>query len=261
MEHQEQEWVFGLNPVLALLTAAQRPIESMVALSGGRGEKFHRALTLAKERGFRPRLVDRQALDRLTGTAAHQGIALRVGVRVQPSFDQLLQRLTPDARDLVIILDGVEDPRNLGAMIRTAEAFGALAVVLPKDRTAPLSGTAVKASAGAAERMDTIRVTNLARAMKSLQNQGVQIIGLEADAGYSLANHSFQGPVALVLGNEGKGLRRLTREHCDILAAIPIQGGAGSLNVSVACGIASHICRDWQRKNQNGSSQINAPSS
>ncbi|MBF0131455.1 MAG: 23S rRNA (guanosine(2251)-2'-O)-methyltransferase RlmB [Magnetococcales bacterium] len=246
METKEQEFIYGINPVLALLNASQRPIESMVALKGGRGDKFQQALLLAKERGIRPRLVDRQALDRLTGTATHQGVAVRVGVRAQPSFDQLLQRLTPNAPDLLIILDGVEDPRNLGAILRTAEAFGALAVVLPKDRAAPLSGAAIKASAGAAERMDTIRVTNLARAMKELQTRGVQMIGLDAEAPVSLNDQTFQGTIALILGNEGKGLRRLTKENCDLLVSIPIQGGAGSLNVSVACGIACHQSRSRQ---------------
>ncbi|MBF0109166.1 MAG: 23S rRNA (guanosine(2251)-2'-O)-methyltransferase RlmB [Magnetococcales bacterium] len=246
MENTEQEWVFGINPVLALLTT-RRPVESMMALKGGRGEKFQNALILAREKGIRPRLVERQVLDRTTGTATHQGLAVRVGIREQPGFDQLLHRLTPGSRDLLILLDGIEDPRNLGAILRTAEAFGALAVILPKDRTAPLSGTAVKASAGAAERIDTIRVTNLARAMKELQQHGVEIIGLEAEAQRSLDDHSFLGPTALVLGNEGKGLRRLTRDNCDVLSAIPIQGGAGSLNVSVACGIACHIYRARQR--------------
>lgn len=246
MENREQEFVFGVNPVLAILTSKERPIESMVALKGGRGDKFQQALGLAKERGIRPRLVDRQALDRLTGTANHQGLALRVGFRVQPSFEQFLTRIQPHAKDLLIILDGVEDPRNLGAILRTAEAFGALGVVLPKDRAAPLSGAAVKASAGAAERIDVVRVTNLARAMKTLQDKGVQLVGLDGSAELSLDKYAFQGTIALILGNEGKGLRRLTKENCDVLVSIPMQGKTGSLNVAVACGIACHTCRQQQ---------------
>ncbi|MBF0420214.1 MAG: 23S rRNA (guanosine(2251)-2'-O)-methyltransferase RlmB [Magnetococcales bacterium] len=250
MENREQEFVFGINPVLAVLSARERPIESMVALKGGRGDKFQQALSLAKERGIRPRLVDRQALDRLTGTATHQGLALRVGYRVQPSFEQLLARIKPNAQDLLIVLDGVEDPRNLGAILRTAEAFGALGVVLPKDRAAPLSGAAVKASAGAAERVDVIRVTNLARAMKTLQEKGVQLVGLDAEAERPLDGQSFRGTIALIMGNEGKGLRRLTKENCDLLVAIPMQGKTGSLNVAVACGIACHTCRQQQAMRQ-----------
>ncbi|MBF0422958.1 MAG: 23S rRNA (guanosine(2251)-2'-O)-methyltransferase RlmB [Magnetococcales bacterium] len=247
MENHEKEFIFGINPVMAVLVAKERPIESMVALKGGRGDKFQQALDLARERGIRPRLVDRQVLDRLTGTASHQGLALRVGVRVQPSFEQLLQRIDPGAADLLVILDGVEDPRNLGAILRTAEAYGAVGVILPKDRAAPLSGAAVKAAAGAAERVDVVRVTNLARAMKALQERGVQMVGLAADAPDSLDLQPFSGTVALILGNEGKGLRRLTREHCDLLVSIPIQGATGSLNVAVACGIACHVCRHRQK--------------
>ncbi|MBF0418233.1 MAG: 23S rRNA (guanosine(2251)-2'-O)-methyltransferase RlmB, partial [Magnetococcales bacterium] len=166
-----------------------------------------------------------------------------VGARVQPTWDALLDRLDGLEAPILLLLDGIEDPRNLGAIIRSAEAFGVEAVVLPRDRSAPLSGVAVKASAGAAERVDVIRVTNLARAMNELKEYGVRVIGLDGEAGATLQDGTWRGALAWVLGSEGQGLRRLTRERCDAVVAIPMAGGVGSLNVATAAGIALYETR------------------
>ena len=231
------DFVYGINPVLALLADLNRPIESISILKGGHGKRLLEAVSLARSRGLRPRFVDRVVLDRMTDAAVHQGIVARAGLRQQPTFNQLLEQIEQRNDALLLLLDSIEDPRNLGAVIRSAEAFGAMAVVLPKDRTAPLSSVAIKASAGAGERMDVVRVVNMARAIAELHNRGVHVYGLAGEGEGCLPNFPFSGSVALVLGGEGKGLRRLTREKCDALLAIPMGGLVGSLNIAVAASI------------------------
>ncbi len=243
----EGEIVFGFNPVLALLADAAGPVESVILLQGGRGERFREVELLVRERGLRPRFMERHALDRLTDGGVHQGVAVRVGVRMQPTWEALLDRLGEQVEHpLLVLLDCVEDPRNLGAILRSAEAFGVDAVILPRDRSAPLSSGAIKAASGAASRVDTIRVTNLARAMTELRDYGVHIVGLAGDGKPFLADAELHGSLALVLGGEGKGLRRLTRERCDEVLAIPMVGEVGSLNVSTAAGIALYEVRRQQ---------------
>jgi 23S rRNA (guanosine2251-2'-O)-methyltransferase len=138
---------------------------------------------------------------------------------------------------LVLILDGVTDPHNLGACLRTADAAGAHVVIAPKDKSAPLNATAAKVACGAAEAVPYIQVTNLARTMKELQERGIWIIGTAGEAQQSLYQHDLKGPIAIVMGAEGQGMRRLTREHCDFLANLPMAGEVSSLNVSVATGV------------------------
>ena len=231
--------VIGVNPVSALFLDSSRPVEYLAVAKGAGGKRIQEIVDKAREQGLRTRFVDRQTLDGMTGGLAHQGVVARAGMRKQPSFKQIISlvKATPEA--LLILLDGVEDPHNLGAIIRSAESFGALAVILPKDRSAALSAVAAKASAGAVERLDVVRVTNLTRAIDELKENGVQVFGLAGEDGAKAINQvSFQGAVALVMGGEGKGLRRLTRDHCDAVVSIPITGGVGSLNVSVAAGVS-----------------------
>ncbi|MBF0212107.1 MAG: 23S rRNA (guanosine(2251)-2'-O)-methyltransferase RlmB [Magnetococcales bacterium] len=237
--------VFGFNPVLAVLADGARSVESLLMLQGARSGRTREVERLAGERGIRPRFVERYLLDRFTEGGVHQGVALRVGVRVQPTWEMLLDRLEDRIDPVLLLLDGVEDPRNLGAILRSAEAFGVEAVILPRDRSAPLSSVAVKASAGAAGRMDTLRVTNLARAITELKDHGVRVLGLDGEAAMTIdgGQEDWQGAVALVMGGEGQGLRRLTRERCDALLSIPMTGGVGSLNVATATGIALYELR------------------
>lgn len=233
--------VFGINPVQTLLQEGQRPVETLW-LAREDGRRLREIMALARERGMTWRLVDRVAMDRLVHGGVHQGVAARVTPRPQPNWDDLLDRLRDMPHPLLVVLDGVEDPRNLGAVMRSAEVFGATAVVVPKDRNAPLSGVAVKAAAGAAERLDLVRVTNLARALEELRALNIWVVGLDGDAKTVLTRTDLRVGVALVLGGEGKGLRRLTREKCDHLAAIPMVGQTGSLNLSVATAIALYEC-------------------
>lgn len=237
------DFVYGLNPVLALLTDPDRVVESITFLKGGHGNRLQEAIELARQRGLRPHFADRITLDRLSHQGVHQGVVARVALRRQPTWEDMLDRIQQAPGSLLLLLDGIEDPRNLGAVIRSAEAFGAMAVILPRDRSAPLSSVAMKASAGAGERLDVVRVINLARAIVALQDRGVQVYGLAAEGKDLLANVAFNGSVALVLGSEGKGLRRLTKEKCDGLLSIPMTGGVGSLNVAVAAGIGLYAVR------------------
>lgn len=184
-------------------------------------------------------VVPRHTLDRLTYHARHQGIAARV--RRERSHPQDLEALllsTPAAaQPLYLVLDGIQDPHNLGACLRVADAAGANAVIIPKDRAVGVTPAVAKAASGAAETVPVITVTNLARALRQLKEAGVWIIGASADAGNTIYQMDLQRPLALVVGAEGKGLRDNTSNHCDHLARIPMAGAVASLNVSVAAAV------------------------
>jgi 23S rRNA (guanosine2251-2'-O)-methyltransferase len=178
------------------------------------------------------------ALDRETGGAVHQGVVAEVRPSAPLDENSLLDLITGlDSPALVLVLDGVSDPHNLGACLRTADAAGATAVVAPRDRAAGLTPAVRKVAAGAAETVPFAQVTNLARALRDLQSAGLWIAGTAEDGDRELFAADLTGPLALVMGSEGRGLRRLTRECCDFTLRLPMQGTVGSLNVSVAAGI------------------------
>lgn len=235
----ESEFVFGLHAVEAVLARApERVLELWLA----RDRKDRRLSALrdrAAARGLRIREASREELARHVGEAVHQGVIARLSLLAPLSEDGLLHELLPSIQGpaLLLVLDGVTDPHNLGACLRSAEAFGAQALVVPKDNSAPLNATARKAASGAADIVPLVVVTNLARCLRALQAAGVWIVGAAGEAATPIDRVDLGGPVALVLGAEGAGLRRLTREHCDYLAAIPMAGSVSSLNVSVASGI------------------------
>ena len=185
--------------------------------------------------------VDAARLAALSGHAAHQGVVAIVDAqRPYVTLDDVLADLAEPA--LLLVLDGVTDPHNLGACLRSADAFGAHAVIVPKDRAVGVNATAAKAASGAAETVPVIAVTNLARTMRELKDRGVWLLGAD-ESGSSLFDADVSGSIAWVLGAEGQGLRRLTRESCDRLIAIPMQGVVESLNVSVAAGICLYCAR------------------
>ncbi len=195
-------------------------------------------LNAAQAQGIMVHKAERETLDKIAPEVQHQGCAARC--KPLESLDEkglltLLESL--DEPPFLLILDGVQDPHNLGACLRTAEAAGVHAVIAPRDRASGLTSTAVKISVGAAERVPFAQVTNLSRLMKDLQQAGVWIVGTSGDAQQSVFETSLTGPLALVLGAEGKGIRRLTRENCDDVLYIPMQGQTESLNVSVAAGV------------------------
>lgn len=233
----KRELVAGINALEGLLEASpERIVRVWLKPSGRRLEALGRRLEAA---GVAVEQCEERTLDRRAGGLRHQGVVAEC--LPAPSLDEhdlatLLE--SHDGPPLLLILDQVQDPHNLGACLRTARAAGALAVIVPKDRAASLTPAARRAAAGAAEHLPLIVVTNLARTLTSLANQGIWLVGLAGEAETSLFDCRLDGPLALLLGGEEKGLRRLTRERCDQLARIPMAGDTESLNVSVAAGIA-----------------------
>lgn len=225
--------IYGINPVLEALRAG-RVKELRI---GDRGdERMRQLLALAAERDVRVRRVPADALDRDARHGVHQGVVADVESPADYSVEDLVR--AAEGPPLIVVLDGIEDPHNLGAILRTADAAGADGLVLQRRRSAALDGAAAKASAGAVAHVRIAEVVNIARAIEELKEAGVWTVGLAGDAITSYDSIDFTSPSAIVLGAEGTGLRRLVRERCDYVAAIPMQGRVGSLNVSVAAGIA-----------------------
>jgi len=225
--------VYGINPVLEALRAGRATAVRVGHRGGGR---VHEILTLASERGVKVQRVDGQLLDRLARGGVHQGVVADVDdATVDYSVAELVRNASGPA--LIVVLDGVEDPHNLGAILRTADAAGVHGVVVQTRRSASLGGTAAKASAGAVAHVKIAQVVNIARALDELKEIGVWTVGLADDADTNYDAIDFTVPSAVVVGAEGSGLRRLVREKCDFTARIPMQGHVSSLNVSVATGV------------------------
>ena len=231
--------VFGIHSVRTLLQ--QRPQRvARVALQKDREDaRVREVQQLAEQRGIAVEWRSPTELDALAGGQRHQGVLAQVHAIEslgEGALDTLLDQTS--AAPLLLVLDGVQDPHNLGACLRTAEAAGVTAVIAPRDRAAGLSPTVRKVASGAAEIVPLIQVVNLARTLRWLQQRQVWIVGTDDQAPKTLYEVDLKGPMALVLGAEGAGLRRLTREGCDVLVRIPMQGVVESLNVSVATGVA-----------------------
>ncbi|MDT0498344.1 23S rRNA (guanosine(2251)-2'-O)-methyltransferase RlmB [Algiphilus sp. W345] len=227
-------YIGGWHAVLAALESEVLPLEVYISDSRS-GERAAQISKVAAARSVPVRARSRSDLDVLAPGLRHQGVLAMVPAASISGEEALEVPATPDR--LVLILDGIQDPHNLGACLRTSEAAGVTAVVIPKDRAASLTPAARKVAAGAAERVPVVAVTNIVRSMKRLQELGYWITGLAGEATESLYDVDLTGPTVLVMGSEGEGLRRLTRENCDRLAKIPMQGQIESLNVSVAAGI------------------------
>jgi len=205
-------------------------------------------LDLAEKANVPIRRVARGELDELVPGVSHQGVVAETGaapVIGEKELPEFLDALPHPA--FLLILDGIQDPHNLGACLRTADAAGVDAVILPRDRSAPLNATVRKVACGAAEFVPVVRVTNLARIMRAIRDRGIWVYGAAGEAESTLYQTDLSGPLALVLGGEGKGLRRLTREHCDGLVSIPLDGSVSSLNVSVATGVCLFEARRQRR--------------
>jgi len=232
------ELIFGQHAVTEVLERSPESVLALMIAQGAESPRMQNLVETAAGLGIHAERAARGKLDRLAGGARHQGVIARVRLRAARG-DADLTRLVAalDEPALLLALDGVTDPRNLGACLRTADAGGAHAVIAPKDRAAGLTAAARKVASGAAESVPFFQVTNLARALRALKDAGLEIVGASADAGHSAYLADFRGPLCLVLGAEEKGLRRLTREHCDRLVALPMCGSIESLNVSVAAGI------------------------
>lgn len=228
--------VYGIHAVGHLLkVSGDRVLELHVAED--RSDRRLVALReLARQQGVDVMAVTRGELDQ-RAAGAHQGVVAVVRPRAAGNEDELAVALDSLAEPLLLVLDGVQDPHNLGACLRTADAAGVDAVIAPKDRAAGLTGTVRKVASGATETVPFYQVTNLARTLRRLGDRGVRRIGTDGDAQTSLFAADLSGPLAIVMGGEGRGLRRLTRDHCDLLVSLPMLGAVESLNVSVATGV------------------------
>jgi len=227
-------WLTGFHAVEEALEAG-RALDRIVIARGRHGERLETIVRLAKSRGVPVRFEDRQQIDRLAGTREHQGIAALAAAKPTVELENLLRPQA--AKGLVVLLDGVEDPHNLGAIIRTSLAAGATGLVIPERRAAGLSDTVERASAGALAHLPVARVKNLVRAMEEMKQAGYWLVGLDERAEKAYTEADFKLPVGIVLGGEGEGLHELTRKRCDFLVSIPTSGPVKSLNVSVAAGV------------------------
>lgn len=232
--------IYGINPVREGLRGRRRsPLELFVARDL-RSPRIEELLCEAEREGVPVRRRARQELDRLAGHGHHQGVVLRVEPFAYAHLEDLLARWRASGRPaFFLVLDGITDPHNLGALLRSADAAGCHGVIVPKDRTCPVTGVVDKASAGALEHVPLVQVTNLARTLEELKREGVWVYGLAGDEGCaSLYGTPLRGDLAMVVGSEGAGLRPNVRRHCDHLLAIPMRGGVSSLNASVAAAVA-----------------------
>ncbi|AAM36437.1 23S rRNA methyltransferase [Xanthomonas phaseoli pv. phaseoli] len=235
---KQNQWIVGVNAVASSVENDADNVREVLIEAGSKNPRLTEIEEQARRKGIDVRRVNTQALDGVGGQVRHQGVAARYAAARLWAENELEGLVEAAAgRALVLILDGVQDPHNLGACLRSAAAAGVTAVVIPKDKSATVNATVRKTSAGAADRIPVVAVTNLARCLRDLQKQGVWLYGLAGEAEASLYSVDLRGNVGLVLGGEADGLRRLTREHCDGLVKIPMPGEIESLNVSVATGV------------------------
>jgi 23S rRNA (guanosine2251-2'-O)-methyltransferase len=229
----------GVHPVLEALRAG-RPLNRVLIAQGSSGHRLQEIIDLCRERSIPLRFEPREALDRVAGTAAHQGVVALGAAHHYSELEDLIA-----AARLLVVLDGVEDPHNLGAIIRTAHAAGASGVLVPERRAVGLTETVAKAAAGALEHLPVARVGNLKPVLELLKQRGFWIYGLDERGRQSYDQVDFASPTVFVLGGEGKGLHQQVGKHCDFLIRIPLSGHISSLNVSVAAGI---VLFEWKRR-------------
>jgi len=230
--------IFGFHAVKTTLKHDVARVKKLLVIAERKDERISEVIDTAKALNVPIERCNRKQLDEQTSKAAHQGVALvcePITAKNEKFLDGLLDGLTEPA--LLLVLDGVTDPHNLGACIRSADAAGVHAVIAPKNNSAPLNATVAKVACGAVNVVPYVQVTNLARSLQQLQQRGIWLAGTSGDAQQDVYQASLDGPLALVMGAEGKGMRRLTQENCDFLLKIPMAGEVSSLNVSVAAGI------------------------
>lgn len=233
-----KEQLYGINSVLSLLkNVPSMAVEIFISSSKQIDQRINQIISLSEKNGITVQQISKDKLNAKSDTTSHQGVLAIINSKTFTEQD-LPKIIEKHEKPLIIVLDGVQDPHNLGAILRSAESFGVAAVIAPKDKNAGITPVVRKIASGAAELVSFIQVKNLSRTLKILQQQGVWLIGLDCDqTADDLQTINLQGSVALILGSEGKGIRDLTRKQCDHLAKIPMQGNIESLNVSVAAGV------------------------
>jgi len=235
------DMLYGINPVMEALKAGRRQVRELILASGRRDRRVDELDALAREKGIPVKRVDVETLEGLCGNRQHQGVALDAGALPGVAPEDLIQLAEKRGEEpFLVLLDSIEDPRNLGAIVRTAHCAGAHGVVVPKDRSAQLTALVSKASAGALEHLPVAVVTNLTKTMEELKAKGLWFAGLDADGESSLFGGDFTGPVGIVVGSEGKGIRPLVKKGCDFIVSIPLKGVVDSLNASVAASLVMY---------------------
>jgi 23S rRNA (guanosine2251-2'-O)-methyltransferase len=238
----KSKMIFGFHAVTARLRHDASSVDEIYIDSARHDRRMQELVRAAEAVKVRIIQADDQRLSNIVGTRRHQGVVAKAGeLSLARNLDELLDAIV--GPPLLLILDGITDPHNLGACLRVADGAGAHAVIAPKDRAVGLNATAAKVASGAAETVPYITVTNLARTMRELKERDIWLIGTTEDAEKTIYQGDFSGPAALVMGSEGEGMRRLTRETCDVLVSVPMFGSVESLNVSVASGICLYEAR------------------
>jgi 23S rRNA (guanosine2251-2'-O)-methyltransferase len=232
----------GIHPVAEALRGG-RALDRVLVAKGAGGPRLQEIIDLARRASVPVRFEARASLDRLAGTPAHQGVVAMGAAQKYADLEHAAETR------LVVVLDGVEDPHNLGAIIRTAHAAGAGSVIIPERRAASVTDVVAKAAAGALEHLPVARVTNLNRSLEELKERGFWIYGLDERGDQDYDTVDYAEPAAIVLGGEGHGLHEQVRKHCDVLVRIPVAGKIASLNVSVAAGI---VLFEWKRRRSRG---------
>lgn len=227
--------IYGVLPVLEALRAGSRRIDRIVVADGVRSDRLRELLEAARRADVPVRREPRVTLDRITRNANHQGVVAVTSAASYADAGDLLAQVSPET--IFVLLDGVEDPHNLGAIIRTAEGAGVSALIVPERRSVHLTGVVAKTSAGAIEHLPVARVTNLASFIEELKKRNVWVVGVESSGRMNYTEFDYRGAIALVFGGEGHGLHRLVRERCDVVVRVPMRGKVTSLNVSVATGV------------------------
>ena len=238
---ESRDFLYGVNPLLEVFRAGDRIPTEIVIAEGARDERLRELIELARAKNVTVKRAPRASIDRAVGNTHHQGVMARIAAARYTEAEDLLSfiasRVGSEKEPLVVVLDGVEDPRNLGAILRTSECAGVDGVFVPERRAAGLTDLVSKASAGATEYVPTARAVNLSRLIAQLKERNLWVVGTAADASMDYTEWDWTRPSAVVLGGEGAGLHRLVRESCDVLVRIPLEGKIQSLNVSVAAGV------------------------
>ena len=232
------KYIVGRNPVIERLQSESQDVEKICIAEGSRHSRIRQIIAMAERAGIPIKHCTRRELDRLEPSLSHQGVAALVRPSHYSDLSSILAKIQRNKRDaLLVVLDGVQDPRNLGAILRTADAANADAVIIPKNRAVGITAAVHKASAGASAYIPIVKVTNLARTLDTLKNAGIWVAGAIGDASCLYTDADFNVPLCLVLGSEGEGIRRLVKQKCDYLVHLPMLGKMESLNVSVAAGV------------------------
>lgn len=238
----KSKMIFGFHAVTSRIRHEASSVEEIYVDSGRSDRRMQEMVSAAKAAGVRIIQTDDQRLSSIVGTRRHQGVVAKAGeLSLARNLDELLDAI--EGPPLLLVLDGITDPHNLGACLRVADGVGAHAVIAPKDRAVGLNATAAKVASGAAETVPYITVTNLARTLRELKERDIMLVGTTDDVDKNIYDVDFSGGIAIIMGSEGEGMRRLTRETCDVLVQIPMFGSVESLNVSVASGVCLYEAR------------------